>query len=271
MNTQKYKDLIQEVKRMECQAINDIPDNNPYHEVAQLLAKVKNNQKKVVVSGIGKASGTSKRYSQLLCSIGIPTVHLNALNALYGEIGLVTEGDVLILMDNTGHNPALVDFLNILESRKLSVPLVYITGNPHGVIVKRADYLILTGKPKEVCVLGLMPSTTMSVMGVILNIIFAITQRIINFNENDFKGLHFIAYYGLKQKQLQMKQMNLSQKELLVLAQMQFGVDRKNIAKYCGLTPSGVDYHKRNIFKKLGVHNSKDAVQEALMMGILKD
>ena len=194
---------------------------------------------------------------------------MNALDALYGEVGVISANDVIFFLDNTGANPALINLIEVLNTRKPKVPIILLTGNAQGAIVPFAKHVLLTGKPEEVCVLGLTPTSSMTAMGVICHILLVLIQRHQNFTEEDFKNLHFNGYLGIKIKQIKTSRLKLTEKELFVLNQMHLGVNRKSIALNCGISPSGVDYHIRNIYKKLQVNNAQTAIEEAINLGIL--
>ena len=80
------------------------------------------------------------------------------------------------------------------------VPLIVITGNPDGELPKIAEVSIFTGNPKEVCALGLTPTTSTTMMTVIGDILVVLEMKKIGFTHSDYAKRHHGGYLGQKSR-----------------------------------------------------------------------
>ena len=266
--TNAKQKILNEVKHLEVLAINNLPDND-YEKVARLFLQAKQTGGRILFAGVGRATGIANCLAMTFCGSRLPSVSLNAIDSLYGGLGVVSEHDILIPMENTGANPLIHNLITLAKQENPKMPIVYMTGNPDSQIAKISDIVLLTGRPQETCVIGLVPTCSMTTMLVMGHIILSIYQRLVNFGDNDFNRIHFREFYTLKIKQRNSEKLKFTKKEMAVIQLLQLGFDRKAIAKNMGVSPAGVDYHTRNIYQKLQVNTAQHAVEEALRLGIL--
>ena len=267
-NLDQHQEIFNEVKRLEVLAIHHIPDND-YEKVARLFVQAKQKGGRILFAGVGRATGIGHCLSMTFCGSRLPSVSLNAIDSLYGGLGVVSEHDILVPMENTGSNPLIHNLITLAKQEHPQMPIIYMTGNPDSQIAQMADVVLLTGRPQETCVIGLVPTCSMTAMLTMGHIILSVYQRLVNFGDSDFNKIHFREFYTVKFKQRNSDRLKLTKKEMAVIQLLQLGADRKIIAKDMNVTPSGVDYHTKNIYKKLGVNTAKAAVAEALSLGII--
>lgn len=121
---------------------------------------------RVVVTGMGKSGHIGNKIAATLASTGTPAFFVHPGEASHGDMGMITAGDVVVALSNSGTTSEIVTILPLLKL--LAVPLVALTGNPESELAQAADAHLNVGVSEEACPLNLAPtsSTTVSlVMG----------------------------------------------------------------------------------------------------------
>lgn len=112
----------------------------------------------VVVTGIGKPGFIAQKVSAILASTGTPSLYLHPAEAVHGDLGRVTEDDVVLALSNSGRTEELVRLLPIFK--RIGARLVAITGDPSSPLAASADAVVDIGRIDEACPLGLAPTTS---------------------------------------------------------------------------------------------------------------
>jgi arabinose-5-phosphate isomerase len=143
---------------------------------------------RVVVSGLGKSGLVARKVASTLASTGTPAVFLHPVEGVHGDLGLVVEGDVLLLVSKSGETREITDLLPAVQD--MGVPVLAITGDPGSTLARRADVVLDAGVPSEACPLDLAPtasSTAALALGDALAMTL-LTRR--GFGAEDFARLH---------------------------------------------------------------------------------
>ena len=150
-----------------------------------LLAGVKG---RIVVTGMGKSGHIANKIAATLASTGSPAMHVHPAEASHGDLGMITEGDAVLALSNSGDTPELADI--IAYTRRFRIPLVAITGGKDSALAKAADAALILPKVDEACPMGLAP-TTSTTMALALGdaIAVALLERR-GFTPSDFHVLH---------------------------------------------------------------------------------
>ena len=113
---------------------------------------------KLVVMGIGKTGIMGHKIASSLASTGTPAVFVNAAEAVHGDLGMISENDIVMLVSNSG---ASNEILNVIDPvRKIGCPIIAMTGDSSSQLAKAADIVLSIHVDKEVCPLGLAPTTS---------------------------------------------------------------------------------------------------------------
>ncbi len=149
----------------EAAAISSSADNLDEEEVCKALALLDDCSKynlKVIVSGVGKSGIVARKIAATFSSVGLTSIYLNPLDALHGDIGIVNNNDLCLLLSNSGETSELLEIIPHLNSRKTKS--IALTGNINSSLAKNCDVFLCTKVKKEVCPLNLAPtaSTTVS-------------------------------------------------------------------------------------------------------------
>lgn len=143
---------------------------------------------RTVVLGMGKSGHIGHKIAATLASTGTPSFFVHPGEASHGDLGMITQDDVVIALSNSGETDELISLLPVIK--RLNVPLIALTGNPGSTLGAAATVCLDVSVSKEACPLGLAPtaSTTASlVMGDALAIALLEAR---GFNAGDFAQSH---------------------------------------------------------------------------------
>jgi arabinose-5-phosphate isomerase len=196
------KNTIRKVIEHEAQAILNIPISDGFIKAIELIySRVHIKKGKLVASGMGKAGQIALNIATTFSSTGTPAVFLHPSDSQHGDLGVVQENDVLLLISNSGKTREIIELVELANILHPKLPLIVISGNPEGVLAKTADAFINTGNPDEVCPLGLSPTTSTTVMTVIGDALVVSMMNKIGFTADDYAKRHHGGYLGDKSRE----------------------------------------------------------------------
>lgn len=178
------------------QALKDIIDTR-FISAVDTIQTMKDGQKgRLIITGMGKSGHIGQKMAATFASTGTPSYFVHPAEASHGDLGMVTDQDVVIAISNSGGAPELGDI--IAYTRRFSIPLIAITSKADSNLGKYADICLLLPKAAEACPNGLAPttSTTMTIaMGDCLAMALLARQGL---TSNDFKVWHPGGKIGAK-------------------------------------------------------------------------
>lgn len=193
---------IKQVLRQEAEAIQNIPVTDSFEKaVAIIEERVHKLKGKLVASGMGKAGQIALNIATTFSSTGTPAVFLHPSDAQHGDLGVVQPNDVLLLISNSGKTREILELVHLAENLYEGLPLIVITSNKDSELAKLSDVCIETGNPKEVCILGLTPSTSTTVMTVIGDVLVVMMMKRIGFSNEEYAKRHHGGYLGHKSRE----------------------------------------------------------------------
>ena len=197
------KDSINELLKKEAQAVLNIPVTDAFEEAVNLIVEQVHQKKgKLVTSGMGKAGQIAMNIATTFCSTGIPAVFLHPSEAQHGDLGVVQENDVMLLISNSGKTNEIVALTQLARILNPNLKYIVITSNPESPLAKEADICLETGHPDEVCVLGMTPTTSTTVMTVIGDILVVETMKKTRFTIEEYSKRHHGGYLGEHSREL---------------------------------------------------------------------
>lgn len=203
-NKRLLKMIINEIKailKQEADAVLDIPVTHDYEDAINLIVHyVHEKNGKLITSGMGKAGQIASNIATTFSSTGTPTFFLHPSEAQHGDLGIVRENDIMLLISNSGKTRELLELIDLTKGLVPDMKFIVITGNPDSALAKNATICLLTGAPKEVCALGLTPTTSTTVMTVIGDILVVNTMKRIHFTNKDYAKRHHGGYLGSKSR-----------------------------------------------------------------------
>ncbi len=194
---------IHDLLRREAQAVLDIPVTDAYEKAVKLIVEqVYHRKGKLVTSGMGKAGQIAMNIATTFCSTGIPAVFLHPSEAQHGDLGILQENDLLLLISNSGKTREIVELTKLAHNLDARLKYIVITGNPDSPLAKESDICLCTGHPEEVCALGMTPTTSTTVMTVIGDILVVETMKQTGFSIEEYSKRHHGGYLGERSRKL---------------------------------------------------------------------
>jgi len=191
----EIRDIAARCLRDESQALLDlIPqlDGN-FDGAVNLLYNCKGH---VVLSGVGKSGHIAAKIAATLASTGTPAFYVNPLDALHGDLGMITENDVALLISNSGNSDEILRMAAFLEERKL--PIVALTGNPESLLAHTATHHINVVVEKEACPLNLAPTSSTTAAMAMGDALACVLIELRHFRAQDFAMFHPGGLLGKK-------------------------------------------------------------------------
>lgn len=193
---------IKELIEKEAQAVANIPITDAYEEAVNLIVEqVSCKRGKLVTSGMGKAGQIAMNMATTFCSTGIPAVFLHPSEAQHGDLGILQENDLLLLISNSGKTREIVELTQLAHRLNPNLQKIVITGNPDSPLAEAADICLYTGHPDEVCALGMTPTTSTTVMTVIGDILVVETMKKTGFTIEEYSKRHHGGYLGERSRE----------------------------------------------------------------------
>jgi arabinose-5-phosphate isomerase len=143
---------------------------------------------RVILTGVGKSGIVARKLVATFNSTGTRSLFLHPVEAMHGDLGMVSRDDVVLVLSNSGETQELTILLPSLK--RLGSPLIAFTGRPTSTLGRASRVVIDTGVPREACPLGLAPTastTAMLAMGDALAVAL-LTKR--GFQASDFQRFH---------------------------------------------------------------------------------
>lgn len=152
-------DLVNAYNTINCEieAIQELK-NLLDDKLSKALDMIEMSKGRVILTGMGKSGHIAKKIAASLASTGTPSFFMHPAEASHGDLGMVTEEDVIIAISNSGESRELVDVLNY--SKRFGIKLIAITKNPESSLGKAGDIVLLLPNSKEACPLGLAPTSS---------------------------------------------------------------------------------------------------------------
>lgn len=188
---------IQSILQREANAILNIPISDAFEKAISLIVEQVHRKKgKLVTSGMGKAGQIAMNIATTFCSTGIPSVFLHPSEAQHGDLGVLQENDLMLVISNSGKTREILELLVLASRLQPDLRFIVITGNPDSQLAQSADVCLFTGAPAEVCPLGLTPTTSTTLMTVIGDILVVGTMKATGFDNSQYALRHHGGYLG---------------------------------------------------------------------------
>lgn len=199
MTTEDLLSILQQ----EASAILNIPVSEDYNKAIDLIVEQVHGKKgKLVTSGMGKAGQIASNIATTFSSTGTPAIFLHPSEAQHGDLGILQQNDIMLLISNSGKTREIIELITLACNLIPNIKFIVITGNNESPLSQKADVCLYTGNPDEVCALGLTPTTSTTVMTVIGDILVVGVMKRINFSAGDYAKRHHGGYLGDKSREL---------------------------------------------------------------------
>ena len=186
-NAARISAWAREILEAEGEAILGLKDRvgKDFERAVQLLLEV---QGYVLTSGVGKSGLVAKKIAATLTSTGTPANFVHPVDAIHGDLGIVSTRDAAILLSKSGETPELLGLLPAFRRR--GVPIVTITCNPNSALARGSDCVLDLGRLREACPEDLVPTTTTTAALAMGDALAIVLLRMKGFSREDFVFLH---------------------------------------------------------------------------------
>ncbi len=188
-----------EVLNIEAHAIKNLSkklDQN-FVKAVNLIIKLEG---KLILTGVGKSGNIAGKLAASFTSTGVPSIYLNPVDASHGDMGIVSHGDVLIALSNSGESHELSDLLNF--AKKKNIRIISMTSNKKSLLSKNADVSLILPTHKEADKLNTIPTTSTTLCLALGDALCCTVLDIRNFDKKSFSELHPGGKIGKKLKTL---------------------------------------------------------------------
>ncbi|GAQ94205.1 arabinose-5-phosphate isomerase [Thermodesulfovibrio aggregans] len=180
-------EVAKKVLLIEAQSLQSLIDriNEDFVKAVEIIH---NSKGRVVVTGIGKSGLIGRKIAATLASTGTPSFFMHPAEASHGDLGMVTEEDVVIAISNSGETEEVLRLIPFLKY--FNVKIIALSGNPQSTLAKQADVFLDVSVKEEACPFGFIPtaSTTATLaMGDALAVALIMRN---GFKKEDFAMFH---------------------------------------------------------------------------------
>lgn len=156
-----------------------------FGKVVELIYNSKGN---VIVSGIGKSANIAQKIVATLNSTGTTAVFMHAADAIHGDLGIIRDNDVVIIVSKSGETPEIKVLTPLIKIRRNK--LVAIVGNRESYLAKQADFVLDTTVPREACPNNLAPTSSTTAQLVMGDALAVALLKLRGFTAEDFAKFH---------------------------------------------------------------------------------
>lgn len=185
--TKDYITTIKEVLEKEARAIfhliNIIGD-----EITETVEMILECRGRVIVTGVGKSGIIGKKITGTLASTGTPSLFLHPAEGLHGDLGMVTNSDMVLALSKSGESEEVINMIPSIK--RIGAKIIAFVGNKNSTLAKQADNILCIGDVEEACPLGLAPTTSTTLMLTLGDAISIALLKARNFSPDDFAVLH---------------------------------------------------------------------------------
>lgn len=193
-------DFITDIFNTEIQSLilakSRISDN--FLIASQLIA----NANKVILSGIGKSGIIARKIAVTLASYNISAIFLHPVEALHGDIGIIQENDVVVLLSKSGSTDEIVRLVPFIKSRNAKI--ISIINNTNSYLSTNSDVVLEALITEEACLFGIAPTSSTTVSLVIGDVLAITAAKMKGITIKDFSKTHPLGSIG-RQISLQVK------------------------------------------------------------------
>ncbi|HTQ13674.1 MAG TPA: KpsF/GutQ family sugar-phosphate isomerase [Rhizomicrobium sp.] len=143
---------------------------------------------RVIVSGMGKSGHVGRKIAATLASTGTPAQFVHPAEASHGDLGMVTPGDVLLMLSNSGETRELSDLITF--AKRFSIPVIGIASRADSTLMQAADVPLVLPRFQEACSIGMAPTTSTTLTLVLGDALAVALMERRSFSADQYRELH---------------------------------------------------------------------------------
>jgi arabinose-5-phosphate isomerase len=175
------------VLTLEAQALARFADEIPA-DFEPAIAAVLEMRGRLIVSGIGKSGHVGRKIAATLASTGTPSYFVHPAEASHGDLGMIGESDICLLLSNSGESAELGDI--ITYTQRFGIPVIGISSRLDSTLMRSATYKLLLPDAPEACPIGMAPTTSTTMTLALGDALAVALMEARGFRPEDFRGFH---------------------------------------------------------------------------------
>ena len=158
------------------------------NDFAEVVASIIENKGNLVFSGIGKSAIIAQKIVATMNSTGTTAVFMHAADAIHGDLGIVREGDIVVILSKSGETPEIKMLVPLIKLRGNKI--VAMVGNRHSYLASQADFILDVTVDEEAVPGSLAPTSSTTAQLVMGDALALILMRCRGFSTEDFAKFH---------------------------------------------------------------------------------
>lgn len=143
---------------------------------------------RIIISGMGKSGHIGRKIAATLASTGTPAQFVHPAEASHGDLGMISESDVVLMLSNSGETPELADI--IAYTRRFGIPLIGVASRPELTLLKASDVALVLPRAPEACGTGIVPTTSTTMTLALGDALAVALMEHRRFTPEDFREFH---------------------------------------------------------------------------------
>ncbi|KIC40283.1 D-arabinose 5-phosphate [Ruegeria sp. ANG-R] len=186
-DTEAFLRTARQVVADEARALDVLAEGLDEHfaEAVQLILQATG---RIIISGIGKSGHIGHKIAATLASTGTPAYFVHPAEASHGDLGMVSKGDVVLAISNSGEAPELANLLAF--TRRFGIPLIGLSSKPQSTLMKQADVHLLIPSLGEACGFGMVPSISTTLTLAMGDALAIALMKYRDFRPENFRDFH---------------------------------------------------------------------------------
>ena len=162
--------------------------DDSFNKAVNIIVETLAQRGKIVVVGIGKSGNIGQKIAATLTSTGSTSVFLHSVDALHGDLGIVSDGDIILALSYSGESEELLNLIPPLK--RFAVQIIGITGAPKSALARYSDVVLNVRVPKEACPFNLAPTASTTATLAMGDALAMTILQARGFNEKDYARHH---------------------------------------------------------------------------------
>jgi arabinose-5-phosphate isomerase len=181
------KSVAKEVFEIEAREIANL-SNNLTIDFERTVKSILNCTGKLIISGMGKSGIIGKKIAATMASTGTPSFFLHPGEAYHGDLGMIEQGDILLLISNSGETDEVLKLIPFLKAQNNII--IGMSGNPLSTLAKNSSHHLNISVKKEACPLQLAPTSSTTATLVMGDALAVALMKLRDFQDRDFAQFH---------------------------------------------------------------------------------
>lgn len=184
---ENLREIALEVVRKEAEAVRKLSEaiDDNFSQVVEVIHNIKG---RVIVAGMGKSGIIARKIVSTMNSTGTAAQYLHAADAMHGDLGMIKEEDVVVVISKSGNTAEIRKLA--MHVKKSGVPLISILSNKNSFLAEVSDYILYAPVSTEACSCNLAPTVSTTVHLVMGDALAVALEKMNGFGVDDFAKVH---------------------------------------------------------------------------------